>query len=67
VILLQQYWGTNNRNADINFDNTVDAKDFKLLETNYLKENDYIVDTPTAVKEFNGKTMESIKKELGVN
>ena len=67
VILLQQNWGTNNRDCDLNFDKTVDAKDFKLLEANYLKENDYIVDTPTAVKEFNGKTMESIKQALGIN
>ncbi|USK36291.1 dockerin type I domain-containing protein [Bacillus sp. F19] len=67
VILLEQYWGTNNRNADMNFDKTVDAKDFKLLEANYLKENDYILDTPTAVKEYNGKTIESIKQVLGVN
>ncbi|MFP5114128.1 S8 family serine peptidase [Bacillaceae bacterium C204] len=67
VILLQQYWGTNNRDCDINFDKTVDAKDFKLLEANYLKENDYVLETPTAVKESNGKTIESIKAALGVN
>ncbi|WP_176547230.1 S8 family serine peptidase [Bacillus sp. AFS053548] len=67
VILLQQYWGTNNRNADINFDGTIDAKDFKLLEANYLKENDYVLDTPTGVKEYNGKTITSIKLALGIN
>ncbi len=66
VILLEQFWGTNDRNADMNFDKTVDAKDFKLLEANYLKENDYILDTPTAVKELDGKTIESIKNTLGV-
>ncbi|WHY79535.1 S8 family serine peptidase [Neobacillus sp. WH10] len=67
VILLQKYWGTNYRDADINFDGTVDAKDFKLLEANYLKQNDYVLDTPTAEKESNGKTIESIKKALGIN
>ncbi|WP_282439842.1 S8 family serine peptidase [Gottfriedia acidiceleris] len=67
VILLEQYWGTNNRNTDINFDGKVDALDFKLLEANYLKENDYVLDTPTAVKESNGKTIESVKKSLGIN
>ncbi|MET3195279.1 S8 family serine peptidase [Gottfriedia sp. OAE603] len=67
VILLEQFWGTNNRNTDINYDGLVDTKDFKLLEANYLKENDYVLDTPTGVKEFNGKTIESIKKMLGVN
>jgi subtilisin family serine protease len=67
VILLEQSWGTNNRNADMNFDKTVDAKDFKLLEANYLKENDYVLETPTAVTESGGKTIESIKKALGIN
>ncbi|PAE43433.1 S8 family serine peptidase [Bacillus sp. 7884-1] len=67
VILFEQSWGTNNRNADINFDRTVDAKDFKLLEANYTKENDYVLDTPTAVKAYNGKTIESIKSALGIN
>lgn len=67
VILLEQYWGTNNRNCDLNFDKTVDAKDFKLLEANYTKENDYVLDTPTAVKELNGTTIESIKNSLGIN
>ncbi|KON89954.1 hypothetical protein AF332_26095 [Sporosarcina globispora] len=67
VILLEKYWGTNNRDSDINFDGTVNAKDFKLLEANYLKENDYVLDTPTAEKESNGKTIESIKTALGIN
>ncbi|PGZ88999.1 S8 family serine peptidase [Bacillus sp. AFS029533] len=67
VILLEQNWGSNNRNADINFDGKVDSLDFKLLEPNYLKENDYVLDTPTGVKEYNGKTIDSIKKSLGIN
>ncbi|ODG93899.1 hypothetical protein BED47_01645 [Gottfriedia luciferensis] len=67
VILLELNWGSNNRNADINFDGKVDSLDFKLLEPNYLKENDYVLDTPTGVKEYNGKTIDSIKKSLGIN
>ncbi|MBO9128922.1 S8 family serine peptidase [Bacillus sp. 165] len=67
AILLQNNWGTNNRATDINFDGTTDAKDFSLLEKYYLTENSFVLDTPTPQTEKNGKTIESIKKELGLS
>lgn len=66
AILLQQHWGTNNRNTDINFDGTTDQKDFKHLEKYYLTENDFVLDTPSPQTEANGKTIDSIKKDLGI-
>ncbi|MBO9128800.1 S8 family serine peptidase [Bacillus sp. 165] len=66
VILLQDNWGTNNRATDINFDGKTDAKDFSLLEKYYLTENPFVLDTPTPQKEANGKTIESIKQQLGL-
>ncbi|MBO9128802.1 S8 family serine peptidase [Bacillus sp. 165] len=67
AILLQDNWGTNNRATDINFDGTTDAKDFSLLEKYYLTENPFVIETPTPQTEKNGKTIESIKKDLGLN
>ncbi|MFJ7936291.1 S8 family serine peptidase [Sporosarcina sp. NPDC096371] len=66
AILLQTHWGTDNRNTDINFDGTTDAKDFKFLGKYYLTENDFVLDTPTPERQVNGKTIETIKKELGI-
>lgn len=66
AILLQEHWGTDFRNTDINFDGTTDAKDFKLLEKYYLTENDFVIDTPDPQPEASGKTIETIKKDLGI-
>lgn len=66
AILVEKHWGTDYRNTDINFDGTTDAKDFKLLEKYYLSENDFVLDTPTPEEEAEGKTIESIKKALGI-
>ncbi|MCK1992326.1 hypothetical protein MPH61_06890 [Peribacillus muralis] len=59
-------WGTDYRNTDINFDGTTDANDFKLLEKYYLTENDFVMETPDPQSEANGKTIETIKKDLGI-
>ncbi|NLP50219.1 S8 family serine peptidase [Bacillus sp. RO1] len=66
AILVEKHWGTDYRDTDINFDGTTDAKDFKLLEKYYLSENDFVLDTPTPEEEAEGKTIESIKKALGI-
>ncbi|MBX9975074.1 S8 family serine peptidase [Cytobacillus firmus] len=66
AILLQKHWGTNDRNTDINFDGTTDVKDFKLLEKYYLTENDFVLETPEPQTEANGKTIDTIKKDLGI-
>ncbi|MCP3738262.1 Fn3-like domain-containing protein [Rossellomorea sp. BNER] len=66
AILLQQHWETDYRNSDINFDGTTDEKDFKHLEKYYLTENDFVLDTPDPQSESNGKTIDTIKKDLGI-
>ncbi|WP_417898228.1 S8 family serine peptidase [Bacillus haimaensis] len=66
AIMVEKHWGTDYRNTDINFDGTTDAKDFKLLEKYYLSENDFVLDTPNPEEEAEGKTIESIKKALGI-
>ncbi|WP_282435722.1 S8 family serine peptidase [Peribacillus muralis] len=66
AMLLQMNWGTDYRNTDINFDGTTDANDFKLLEKYYLTENDFVMETPDPQSEANGKTIETIKKDLGI-
>ncbi|MGG0175948.1 S8 family serine peptidase [Gottfriedia acidiceleris] len=63
---IQTYWGTNKRSADINFDGTVDAKDFAFVEKNYLMQNKYIAAPPKPVKKYKGETLETIKSELGL-
>ncbi|QKE73440.1 S8 family serine peptidase [Arthrobacter citreus] len=66
ALAIQTYWGTNKRSADINFDGTVDAKDFAFVEENYLMQNSTVVNPPKPVKKSKGKTIESIKNELGI-
>ncbi|MFF2876397.1 S8 family serine peptidase [Gottfriedia sp. NPDC057991] len=67
AIYIQTYWNTNKREADINFDGTVDAKDFAFVEKNYLMQNPDIPAAPKPVKKYKGKTIEGIKNELGLN
>jgi Dockerin type I domain len=64
---IQANWGTNTRSSDINFDGTVDALDFAFFETNYLMQNPTVVDAPKAVKVYKDKSIEDVKRELGIN
>jgi subtilisin family serine protease len=66
AIDIQKSWKTDNRASDINFDGTVDAKDISFVQQNYLLQNNY-VENPPAPKEIqDGKTLESILNELGI-
>ncbi|MFB7138162.1 S8 family serine peptidase [Gottfriedia sp. NPDC056225] len=66
ALYVQTYWGTNKRSADINFDGTVDAKDFAFVEKNYLLQNPSVQNAPTPKKKFKNATLETIKSELGL-
>lgn len=66
ALTIQTYWGTNKRSADINFDGTVDAKDFAYVEKNYLLQNTAFDNVPKPVKQYKGKTLDDIKNELGI-
>lgn len=66
AIEIQKAWQTSNRAADINFDGTVDAKDIGFVKENYLLQNKYAENPPAAKETHDGKTLESILKELGI-
>ncbi|MFB7142413.1 S8 family serine peptidase [Gottfriedia sp. NPDC056225] len=66
ALAIQTYWGTNKRSADINFDGTVDAKDFAFVEKNYLMQNPWVAAPPKPVKNYKGNTIKSIKSQLGL-
>ncbi|WP_088042659.1 S8 family serine peptidase [Bacillus sp. EAC] len=67
AIYLQTYWGTNKRDADINFDGVVDSKDMAFVEENYLMQNPTINYAPTPKKKYKSQTLESVKSALGLN
>ncbi len=66
ALYIQTYWGTNKRSADINFDGTVDAKDFAFAEKNYLQQNPTVQNAPTPKKIYKNQTLETIKSQLGL-
>ncbi|PEJ52236.1 peptidase S8 [Bacillus sp. AFS002410] len=67
AIYLQVYWGTNKRDADVNFDGIVDEKDMEFVEKNYLRQNTSINNEAKPKKKYKAQTLESIKKDLGIN
>lgn len=66
AIAIQEAWGTDDRAADINFDTVVNEKDLSFVEKNYLQQNEDATNPPAPTDSWNGKTLESIKKELGL-
>ncbi|MCM3594817.1 dockerin type I domain-containing protein [Metabacillus idriensis] len=67
AIAIQEAWNTNNRAADIDFNGTVDSKDISYVKKNYFLQNSDVENAPAPTKTKDGKTLESILKELGVN
>ncbi|MGG2026167.1 dockerin type I domain-containing protein [Gottfriedia sp. S16(2024)] len=65
ALAIETYWGTNKRSDDINFDGTVDAKDFAYVEKNFLMQNPAVDNAPKPVKKYRGKSIDVIKNELG--
>jgi Dockerin type I domain len=66
ALAIQTYWETNKRSADINFDGTVDAKDFVFVEKNFGKQNRAVPNAPKPQKKYKGKALADIKRELGI-
>ncbi|MGG2025884.1 S8 family serine peptidase [Gottfriedia sp. S16(2024)] len=66
ALYLQTYWGTNKRDADINFDGVVDEKDMAFVEKNYLMQNPTINYAPTPLEKYKSQTLESVKIALGI-
>ncbi|WP_342543618.1 S8 family serine peptidase [Paenisporosarcina sp. FSL H8-0542] len=66
ALYIQTYWGTNNREADINFDEKVDEKDLAFVEKNYLMQNPTINYAPAPKKKYKSQTLETLKRALGI-
>ncbi|UTE79338.1 hypothetical protein M1J35_07015 [Rossellomorea sp. KS-H15a] len=63
---MKNSWGTDDPHSDLNFDGTVDAKDFELVEYNFLEADPGVDSAPKPVEKYKGKTLEDIKNELGI-
>ncbi|WP_129688256.1 S8 family serine peptidase [Gottfriedia acidiceleris] len=67
AIYLQKNWGTNKREADINFDGVVDAKDMEFIKKYYLMVNPNNNDYKKPIEKYKGLVLEDILKQLGIN
>ncbi|PEJ57099.1 hypothetical protein CN692_14505 [Bacillus sp. AFS002410] len=66
AIYIQTYWGTNKRDADINYDGVVDEKDMQYVINNYMMQNPWNENSPKAVKKYKGKTLDDVLQALGL-
>ncbi|PEJ57098.1 hypothetical protein CN692_14500 [Bacillus sp. AFS002410] len=66
AIYIQTYWGTNKRDADINFDGVVDEKDMQYVINNYMMQNPWNENSPKPVKKAKGKTLDDVLQALGL-
>lgn len=66
ALSIQSNWNTDKREADINFDGAVDAKDMKYVINNYLMQNPWMINSPEPVKTHNGETLESVLEALNI-
>jgi hypothetical protein len=66
ALSIQSNWNTDKREADINFDGAVDAKDMKYVISNYLMQNPWMYNSPEPVKTQNGQTLESVLEALNI-
>jgi subtilisin family serine protease len=63
-IMIQNDFGTDKRNSDINFDGVVDLKDFAFVEKNFMFVNPGMKNTPPPKERHEGQTLETIKEKL---
>ncbi|WP_421378110.1 S8 family serine peptidase [Bacillus salacetis] len=64
AIEVQDHFGTSNREADINFDGTVDTTDLQYIIDNYLVQNPDVLNPPAGKTEYDGTTLEDIVGDL---
>ncbi|MGM0854692.1 MAG: dockerin type I repeat-containing protein [Bacillota bacterium] len=65
AVYIQEKWETSDRDADINFDGSVDAAD-GFVQKNYLLQNPSAANAPKAKENYKGKSLERIQEELGI-
>ncbi|PAE42513.1 hypothetical protein CHI06_11240 [Bacillus sp. 7884-1] len=63
---IRTYWGKEKREADINFDGVVDAKDMQFIKQHYLNQNPDVQKAPKAKEIYKGKRLEDILTELNI-
>ncbi|MGM0852728.1 MAG: dockerin type I domain-containing protein [Bacillota bacterium] len=63
AIEVQKHFGTDHREADINYDGTVDKMDLQYIIDNYLLQKPDVANPPAAKMEY-GKTLDDIVGEL---
>jgi hypothetical protein len=66
ALYIQTYWGTNKRDADINYDGVVDEQDMQYVINNYFMQNPWNDNAPKAVKKYKGETLDDVLKDLGL-
>ncbi|UAL46432.1 S8 family serine peptidase [Sutcliffiella horikoshii] len=66
AVYIQTHWGTNKREADINYDGIVDEKDIAFVVNNYSMQNPTIQNAPKPKKNYKGQTLEKILNELNI-
>ena len=66
ALYINEYWKTNKREADINYDGTVDEKDMQYVINNFAMQNPWMDNAPKAVMKYKGKTLEDLLKEWGM-
>lgn len=67
AVAIKEHWGTDKQEADLNFDGIINEEDLELVEYNYLETDPGVDKAPTPIQTYKGQTLESIKKELGLN
>ncbi|MGG0175787.1 S8 family serine peptidase [Gottfriedia acidiceleris] len=66
ALFIQTYWGTNKRDADINYDGVVNEKDMQYVMNNYYMQNPWNDNAGKPVKKFKGETLDDVLKDLGL-
>ncbi|PGZ90667.1 hypothetical protein COE53_17045 [Bacillus sp. AFS029533] len=66
ALYIETYWGTNKRDADINYDGVVDEKDMQFVIDNYSMQNPWDDNAGKPVKKYKGKTLDDVLTDLGL-
>ncbi|MGG0176832.1 S8 family serine peptidase [Gottfriedia acidiceleris] len=66
ALYIETYWGTNKRDADINYDGVVDEKDMQYVIDNYSMQNPWDDNAGKPVKKYKGKTLDDVLTDLGL-
>ncbi|MGZ4134772.1 MAG: S8 family serine peptidase [Tumebacillaceae bacterium] len=64
AMYIKDHWGTTDRNADINYDKTVDSKDMAFVVNNFGMQSPWMKNAPKAKTSYKGMTLDSILKAL---